>query len=85
MRKEKEKNSAAVALGRLGGKARAKRLSKKKLSEIGKRGAEARAEKLSPRRRQEIARHAALVRSEKRRQEKEAAEANQPQSEPTPA
>jgi hypothetical protein len=41
-----EKNPAAVALGRLGGlkggKARAKNLSKKKLSEIGKKGAGAR-------------------------------------------
>lgn len=42
----KEKNPAAVALGRLGGlkggKARAKKLSKKRLKEIGKEGAKAR-------------------------------------------
>jgi hypothetical protein len=40
------KNPAAVALGRLGGlkggKARAKKLSKKRLSEIGKKAARAR-------------------------------------------
>ncbi len=40
------KNPAAVALGRLGGlkggKARAKKLGKKRLSEIGKKGARAR-------------------------------------------
>ena len=43
---EPKKNHAAVALGRLGGlkggKARAKKLSKKRKSEIGKKGAEAR-------------------------------------------
>jgi hypothetical protein len=42
----REKNPAAVALGRLGGlkggKARAKKLSAKQLSKIGKRAAEAR-------------------------------------------
>jgi hypothetical protein len=40
---ESKKNPAAVALGRLGGlkggKARAKKLSKKRLSEIGKKAA----------------------------------------------
>jgi general stress protein YciG len=40
MRKERKKNPAAVALGRLGGKARAKRLTPEELSEIGKRGSE---------------------------------------------
>lgn len=43
---DKGKNPAAVALGRLGGlkggKARAKKLSKKRKSEIGKKGAKAR-------------------------------------------
>lgn len=34
----KKKNPAAVKLGRLGGLARAKKLSKKELSEIGKAG-----------------------------------------------
>jgi hypothetical protein len=45
-RTDERKNPAAVALGRLGGlkggKARAKKLGKKKLSEIGKKGARAR-------------------------------------------
>jgi len=44
--KEAAKNPAAVALGRLGGlkggKARAKKLGKRKLSEIGRKGARAR-------------------------------------------
>jgi hypothetical protein len=43
---EKEKNPAAVALGRLGGlkggKGRAKKLSASRLSAIGKKGAKAR-------------------------------------------
>jgi hypothetical protein len=43
---EREKNPAAVALGRLGGlkggKARAKKLGKRRLSAIGKKGASAR-------------------------------------------
>lgn len=37
-----KKNPAAVALGALGGKARARRLSKERLSEIGKAAAKAR-------------------------------------------
>jgi len=37
--KKKEKNTAAVQLGALGGKARARNLSKKELSEIGKAAA----------------------------------------------
>jgi 2-keto-3-deoxy-6-phosphogluconate aldolase len=36
------KNAAAVALGRMGGKARAKGLSKKKRAEIAKKAAKAR-------------------------------------------
>jgi hypothetical protein len=35
----KKKNSAAVALGRLGGKARAKKVSREKLSRIDRKGA----------------------------------------------
>jgi hypothetical protein len=38
----KRKNPAAMALGKLGGEARAKIATPKKLSEIGKRGAAAR-------------------------------------------
>lgn len=37
-----KKNPAAVALGRLGGKARAKNNSREKLSEIGRKGGKAR-------------------------------------------
>lgn len=44
--RQEQKNPAAVALGRLGGlkggKARAKKLGRKQLSEIGKKGARAR-------------------------------------------
>jgi len=39
---EDGKNAAAVALGRMGGKARAEGMSAKKRSEIAKRGAESR-------------------------------------------
>lgn len=39
---QEKKNPAAVSLGRLGGKARAKKASRKKLSEIGRKGATAR-------------------------------------------
>lgn len=39
---EDGKNAAAVALGRMGGKARAKGLSKKKRAEIAKKAAKAR-------------------------------------------
>jgi hypothetical protein len=38
----KKKNPAAVALGKLGGKARAKNAPRKRLSQIGKKGAVAR-------------------------------------------
>ncbi len=38
----KKKNPAAVALGRLGGKARARKASKKLLSKIGRQAAAAR-------------------------------------------
>jgi general stress protein YciG len=38
----KKKNPAAVSLGRLGGKARARKAPKKRLSEIGRKGAAAR-------------------------------------------
>jgi hypothetical protein len=60
------KNPAAVQLGRLGGKARAKKLSAEAQSEIGRKaglaGGKARAEALSEKRRSEIARKAAAVR-----------------------
>ena len=57
-----EKNKAAVELGRLGGKARAKRLSKDELSKIAMKGVKARKTKLSQKRRKEIAQKAAAAR-----------------------
>jgi hypothetical protein len=64
------KNLAAVALGRLGGRARAKKLSAEQQSEIGrvagKVGGKRRAEALSPARRKLIAQKAARARWEKK-------------------
>ncbi len=57
-----EKNEAAVELGRLGGKARAERLSKAELSKIAMKGVKARKVKLSANRRKEIAQKAAAAR-----------------------
>ena len=56
------KNPAAQALGRLGGKARAKALSESELSDIGKKGAAARKKKLTAAQRSEIARKAVQAR-----------------------
>lgn len=65
------KNPAAVKLGKLGGKARAEKLSFEELSEIGRKGGEVggqrRAEVLSEKRRKEIASHAAAKRWEGRK------------------
>ena len=64
------KNPAAVALGRLGGlkggKARAKKLSAKRQSEIARLAVLGRMKKLSPKRRSEIARNAVLARWNKK-------------------
>jgi hypothetical protein len=58
MRKNTKKNPAAVALGRLGGlkggKARAKKLSAERKSEIARNASNARMTKLSPKRRSEM-------------------------------
>jgi hypothetical protein len=62
-----KKNTAAQALGKLGGQARAKRLSDDQLSEIGRKGAEARTSKLSPERRSEIATKAVQARIAKQK------------------
>jgi hypothetical protein len=51
----RKKNPAAVSLGKLGGKARAKSLSPEERSEIAKTAAEARAKKLIPAERKRIA------------------------------
>jgi hypothetical protein len=60
------KNPAAVALGRLGGKARAEKLSAEQQSEIGRNaglvGGKRRAEALTAKRRSEIAKKAAAAR-----------------------
>ena len=64
-----KKNPAAQALGKLGGKARAKALSKAKLSEIARMGAEARASNLSAAKRSEIARKAVQARIAKQRKQ----------------
>ncbi len=48
------KNPAAIALGKLGGRARAKVLSPAKRSEIASKGGEARAKKLSAAERKRI-------------------------------
>jgi len=62
----RKKNQAAVALGRLGGRARAKALSAERQSEIGKIagqvGGRRRAEALSAEQRKAIARKAAMTR-----------------------
>ena len=73
-----EKNPHAVALGGLGGKARAAKLTAEELSAIGKmggkKGAKARAAKVSPERRSEIARKASEARWRKYREAKAAEE-----------
>jgi general stress protein YciG len=71
MPQEKEKNPNAVALGRLGGTARAKALSREEIAEIGRRGGkvggQARAAALSPAERRRIAQKAAARSVEVRR------------------
>jgi general stress protein YciG len=62
-----KKNPAAQALGQLGGKARAKALSAKQLTEIGRKGARARQKSLTAAQRSEIARKAVAAREAKRR------------------
>jgi hypothetical protein len=65
-----KKNTAAQALGKLGGTARAKALSAAELSKIGKKGAKARAAKLTAVQRSEIARKAVQARIAKHGQQK---------------
>ncbi len=65
-----KKNTAAQALGRLGGRARAKALSPDELSEIGKVGAKARSQKLNAAQRSEIARKAVEARIKKHGQQR---------------
>ena len=65
-----KKNPAAQALGRLGGRARAKALSESELSRIGTLGARARRKKLTAEERSEIARKAVQARIAKYGQKK---------------
>jgi hypothetical protein len=58
----KKKDPNAVALGRKGGKARARNLTPAELSKIGKQAAEGRMTKLSSTKRSEIARQAVKAR-----------------------
>jgi hypothetical protein len=66
----KKKNPSAVALGALGGKARARSLSDSERSEIARKAAKARTEKLTAARRSEIARHAVATREAMRKRGK---------------
>jgi hypothetical protein len=62
-----KKNPNAVALGKLGGKARANSLSEAERSAIAKKGAAARNAKLSAAERSRIAKHAVQSRERKRK------------------
>jgi hypothetical protein len=64
-----KKNKAAQILGRLGGQARTKALSKAERTEIAQKGANARASKLSAARRSEIAKKAVQARIKKYNQQ----------------
>ena len=64
-----KKNPNAVALGKLGGKARAKKLSPEQRSEIARNAGLARNVKISPARRSQIAKLAVEARERKRKQQ----------------
>ena len=63
-----EKNPAAVELGRLGGDARARKLSRRRRIEIASLAGRARKRTIPAARRQEIARLGGLARARKRRE-----------------
>ena len=65
-----KKNTAAQALGKLGGRARANALTDAKLSEIGRKGALARKKNLTAAQRSEIASKAVQARIAKYGQKK---------------
>jgi len=65
-----KKNPNAVALGKLGGKARALALSDAERSAIASKAGKARGEKLSPSQLSKIARLAVAAREQKRKQAK---------------
>lgn len=62
-----KKHPGAVALGRLGGKARAKALSKNELSESARKAGKARLKTMSAQERSEIARKAVQARWAKKK------------------
>lgn len=59
------KNKAAAALGKLGGKARARSLTPEQRKEIARKGGEARAKSLTPEQRRKIARKGVRGRKKK--------------------
>jgi hypothetical protein len=63
-----KKNPHAQALGRLGGKARSKKLSQTQIEEIASKGGKARARKLSAAERSRIARLGAKARDRGRKE-----------------
>lgn len=62
-----KKNPNAQALGKLGGRARAEKLSDSEIGKIASKGGKARAKKLTPSRRREIALKAVAARERKRK------------------
>jgi hypothetical protein len=72
LRMASKKNPHAVALGSLGGKARAKTLTASERSEIARKGAAAKDKKLSAADKRRIAMIAVQARERKRKQRKEA-------------
>jgi dihydrodipicolinate synthase/N-acetylneuraminate lyase len=63
-----KKNPNAQALGRLGGEARAEKLSDEKIAKIASKGGKARAAKLTAAERRRIARLAVAARERKRKE-----------------
>jgi hypothetical protein len=68
MRMVRKKNPNAVALGKLGGKARAEKLSPEERSTIARKAGNARTTRLSPAERSRIAKLAVDARERKRKQ-----------------
>ena len=65
-----KKNPHAVALGRLGGKARAKALSREEIKAIASKAGKARLQKLTFEQRSAIAKRAVQAREQKRKERK---------------
>jgi hypothetical protein len=64
----RKKNPHAAALGKLGGSARMKKLSRSEKSELGRKGGSARSANLSPAERSRIAKLAVATRERRRRE-----------------